>query len=292
MPQKRLSNWLVKELPPFGHATFIPQRFEDSTHELWLLEDDKSPSFLKVVSHTSSPFWQIMKHLFSFDLDKEISDFDSLYALIQAATPLQIPEVVSAASSHPPFNTAYVLASLLKGSAVSTVNSQMVKQLAHHVACLHQKRFKYWGCLNPRNTRVDDSKSNQWPIQLAQTLQLFSQQDGIHEKYLVQAMDACHYINTKEFVPMMPDLRWDQFLQEDDKLTALVDLDAFILAPRELDFVLLEYILTTQQHDYFIQTYNNYLPTPDISKVRPAYRLLLFLMQVLGETDIDTWMTH
>jgi hypothetical protein len=88
----------------------------------------------------------------------------------------------------------------------------------------------------------------------------------------------------------MPDLRWDQFLENDGKLSALVDLDAFVFAPRELDFILLEYLLNQQQARVFAQQYQQSHSLPDLSVVRKPYRLLLFLMNVLGEEDIDTWM--
>ena len=65
-----------------------------------------------------------------------------------------------------------------------------------------------------------------------------------------------------------------------------------MIGPRELELVLLEYLLTPQQAEVFLNVYQSYLPWPDLSNQRLSYRLLLFLMNVLGETDIDKWLHH
>ncbi len=286
--KNHLPAWLLNNLPTFNSATHITQRFDDSTHELWLLESSASSSFLKICSNTSSPFWQIMQSLFDFDLPQQIGNFAQLYRFIDAATPLQIPTIVTAVSAqqkdNSSYHNAYIVSSLVTGEAVDKPNLIMVEQLAEHIAGLHQHTFTSWGCFygSPNN--------KQWPETLVHILQDFSAQQTIPTEYLAEAIDACQHIETAEFVPIMPDLRWDQFLQEDGELTALVDLDAFVSAPRELDFVLLEYLLSAEHYAHFCQCYSTVLTIPDISEVRPAYRLLLFLMQVLGETDIDTWM--
>ena len=90
----------------------------------------------------------------------------------------------------------------------------------------------------------------------------------------------------------MPDLRWDQFLRQQDKLSALVDLDAIVYGPRTLEFVLLEYLLDPSQAECFAAEYQNYQVIPDLTDVRLPYRLLLFSMNVLGETDLDEWLNH
>jgi hypothetical protein len=88
----------------------------------------------------------------------------------------------------------------------------------------------------------------------------------------------------------MPDLRWDQFLQQNKQLTALVDLDAFVYGPKELELVLLEYLLNSEQAELFKEHYQRHSELPDLNFVRAPYRLLLFLMNVLGETDLSNWL--
>jgi hypothetical protein len=113
---------------------------------------------------------------------------------------------------------------------------------------------------------------------------------SIPENILSFALEQAKGINVEKFMPIMPDLRWDQFLSQQNKLTALVDLDAIVLGPRELELVLLEYLLDEKQAALFKLYYQRQHSFPDLSKVRDTYRLLLFLMNVLGEKNIATWL--
>lgn len=104
-------------------------------------------------------------------------------------------------------------------------------------------------------------------------------------KQLAKHLTACHSIGL-----IMPDLRWDQFLTNGKEITAFIDLDALIKAPIEIEFVVLEYLLTKQQAKWFLNEYQKERTVPNLSKVRNHYRKLLFTMNILGETDYDIWM--
>ena len=292
IPEKKMSAWVVDKLPAFHSAEYVPQRFSDSTHELWRLQlrqifEGESSAFLKICQNTDSPFWRIQDHLFGLDLPKEIGRFSQLYDSIHKLSPLKIPKLLKSESFWE--DRAYILSSEIDGSVVeaANVNVKMIQQLALHLASLHQHQSDEGG-----NYITPSIKPQEWPNRLKDTLLRFAKSSTllIPDSILEQALESCNDIDEKTFVPIMPDLRWDQFHQHQGDLYALVDLDAFVLAPRELEFVLLEYILTAEQIPYFIHTYSSYHALPDISQVRPAYRLLLFLMDVLGEEDIQSWM--
>jgi hypothetical protein len=106
-----------------------------------------------------------------------------------------------------------------------------------------------------------------------------------------QAIEQAEKIIPNYFVPIMPDLRWDQFRIDKEGRLALMDLDAFVIGPRELELVLLEYILDKPQQSVFKKTYQTMLDYPDLSKVRLSYQVLLFAMNVLGETDLMKWIS-
>jgi len=304
----KIPAWVTDRIPDIQKASYLPQRFTDSTHELWQLqlarqlkttrqlktarqlkkahpEFATQCAFLKVCTNTKSPFWQIMQQLFGLDLKKEIPAFSNLYQHIGSLTSLKIPELIQAASfrkKEMKEEDAYILTSELSGSAVEDVSPLMATQLAEYLAEMHQDKSQNWGLM----TKPVYSKE-QWPQRLKQVLIDFSKQQNVAGDIYLSAIKSCEKIACEEFVPVMPDLRWDQFLQQDQKLTALVDLDAFVFAPRELDFVLLEFILEKEQFAAFLKVYSQAHTIPDITEVRPAYRLLLFLMQVQGELDIE-----
>lgn len=307
LTQIKNPHWLKKRFPEYEEIDLIPASFSDSTHQLFSLQTSvqgQKNDFLKVCNHTSSPFWQIMNDLFDYDLSAEIPFFSKTYAYIEQATELDIPELIIAENFE---DKAFILTSVLEGEAVVSMTDQMVKQLAIHLAQLHTCSKNTWGALNQPNlessdwvprletclTTFTERSANKWgggSLESESYLNLKHLKHLKHLKYLKQALESCSHIKTKSFVPMMPDLRWDQFLQKDDVITSLVDLDAFVFAPRELDFVILELLLTTAQIKTFSETYEKSHQIPDITPVRPAYRLLLFYMQILGEMDLDEWM--
>ena len=291
--KNELPDWLIGRLPEYEKVDSISQAFSDSTHQLWRLQCsslDGKNHFLKVCSHTDSPFWRIMQDLFGFDLRTEIASFSNTYAFIDKACGLEIPELIEAETIDN--NKAYILTSVLNGNVTgSNIKDQRVQQLANHLAELHSNSSNTWGSLNNPIFHASD-----WSLRLETTLiESAKKWGGVFlqsDEYLKQALEACALIKTTEFISMMPDLRWDQFLQKDDVISALVDLDAFVFAPRELDFVILEYLLFPDQIRIFSDVYSKHHDIPEIKQARPAYLLLLFYMQILGETDLDGWMNR
>lgn len=181
---------------------------------------------------------------------------------------------------------AFILTRIVSGTMIDNriVTDSVVTNLAKHISQLHQNQQTTWGQLTAGNLTATD-----WSQRLQNTLSLLAKKQTIPAKLLDEALTQAATIKAEKFVPSMLDLRWDQFLQHNDNL-ALVDLDAFVFAPKELELVLLEYLLDQQQAALFIQHYQQTHTMPDLTEVRTAYRLLLFLMNVLGEQDIDVWM--
>ncbi|MEB8434135.1 phosphotransferase [Cocleimonas sp. KMM 6892] len=290
---KKIPAALIETLPneiAAENAEFIPQRFADSTHDLWRLKSTQGNYFLKVCSNTESPFWQIMQQLFGVDLRNDIASFNTLYGHISSLSSLKIPELIQSQSSRQ--HGSYILTPEVDGLVPdnSKISVGMVEQLAQHLANLHQDRQNNWGSIHQ-----PIYNSGHWKQRLRDTLEKSAHKWGgdktTDNAYLNAALDACEQLNVNEFVPVMPDLRWDQFLITKNNLELiLLDLDAFVLAPRELDFVLLEYLLDQQQFECFVEVYSRHHTIPELKYARSAYRLLLFYMEVLGEQDIDKWM--
>jgi hypothetical protein len=273
-------NDLLASLPVrVAKAEPLACSFLDSTHALWRLETlDTRTLFLKVVQNTSSPFWQIMQQVFALNLRQQLGDYHQLYRQVSKLTPIQIPDLIACAghSCHCP---AYLLTAAVSGDSVKIeqVNDEMVVTLARHLAGLHLYQSETWGCFFDANRAAET-----WSLVLREVLSNAFVNDGTRQTFNHTPM--C-------FVPMMLDLRWDQFLMLDGKLKALVDLDAFVIAPIELEFVLLEYILTPEQLLIWCSAYQlQGGKIPKITVVRDSYRKLLFAMKVLGESDLTRWL--
>jgi len=284
--QKKIPDWLIDRLSEYNNIEYVESVFSDSTHKIWYLQAsavDNKNHFLKLCSNTQSPFWSIMQDIFDFNLNIEISRFTKLYALINKFSSLAVPELLKNEVSD---KGSFILTSELDGTVVdSFINDQMVRQLAAHLANLHSNTSQHWGTIvKPSFNKFE------WNQRLEMTLKKWGGVNLESNKYLKQVLSDCSNIKINNFVPLMPDLRWDQFLQSNNKLTALVDLDAFVYAPRELDFIILEYLLTSDQASVFKEVYCMDHDIPVLNDVRSTYRLLLFFMQILAKKDLDVWM--
>lgn len=88
----------------------------------------------------------------------------------------------------------------------------------------------------------------------------------------------------------MLDVDATQFLTADDRITALIDTEAYVVAPRALDFIGYEYELDERGAAAFAAGYRTLLPLPDLATVRPVYRYLYRLLGVQGAVPLDEWL--
>lgn len=267
-------------------ASPISAKFEDSTHQLWQCETVDGSMVLKVCNHQTiqnSTFWQGMNQLFDIDFPASLADIDKTHRFLNEQGELQVPEFIASEAS------AFVLARYLDGDDVDFeyISDDMVIQLARHLAKLHQSKHSQWGAFHHA-----DFSSEQWSIRLQNTLCALtaSHPCTLPEEILKQALQHAAKVDIDTFVPIMLDLRWDQMLHQQGQLSAIVDMDAFVIGPRELELVLLEYQLKPHQAEVFAKTYQTVTNWPDLTEHRFSYRLLLFLMNSLGETDIKKWL--
>lgn len=267
-------------------ASPISAKFEDSTHQLWQCETVDGTMILKVCNHQTiqnSTFWQGMNQLFDINFPASLAHIDKTHHFLNEQGELESPEFIASEAS------AFVLARYLDGDDVDFeyISDDMVTQLARHLAKLHQSKHSHWGAFHHA-----EFSREQWSIRLQNTLCALTESHPLTlpEEIIEQALQQTAKLNIDNFVPIMLDLRWDQMLHQQGQLSAIVDMDAFVIGPRELELVLLEYQLTLDQAEIFSQTYQTMTDWPDLTEHRFSYRLLLFLMNSLGETDIEKWM--
>lgn len=271
---------LLKPASPFE------AKFEDSTHQLWHCETVDGPMVLKLCNQqtvANSIFWQGMNGLFAADFPTSLADIDKVYHFVGEQSVLTIPEYIASESS------LFVLANYLDGDDVSCaeVSGSMAEQLADHIAQLHQHRSINWGAFHHATFPAE-----KWSKSLQATLLSLAQVHStfIPDAILEQALEQAAELKTPIFSPIMMDLRWDQMLHQQGRLSAIVDMDAFVIGPRELELVLLEYQLNAKQAERFKNAYQKFCKLPDLGEQRFCYRLLLFLMNSLGETDLEKWL--
>ncbi|MFV1922073.1 MAG: hypothetical protein ACMZ63_05680 [Methylotenera sp.] len=269
----------------------IHSKFEDSTHRLWYCETVDGAMVLKVCDHhaiAKSTFWQGANNLFGAGFPLCLGDISQTYTFLATHGFLALPDFIASQANQ------FVMTRYLAGQDIddAMVTERMVIQLATHISQLHHQIHPTWGSLHaPANA------ANAWGKQLQQVLLQMAAQSTIDipNSQLQVLVDLAPKIEETNFVPIMLDLRWDQMRLLSKSATnqlALIDLDAFVIGPKALELVLLEYLLTIEQFALFKQHYTQQHDWPEYNQQKPCYQLLLFLMNVLGERDLDRWMAQ
>jgi hypothetical protein len=92
--------------------------------------------------------------------------------------------------------------------------------------------------------------------------------------------------------PIVMDHGADQYLAEDGRVTALVDMEMLALAPRALDLVALELEMDERSARAFRAGYVSVAPLPDLGAVRRPYRYLVSLLMHHGERTLEHWLDY
>lgn len=296
--------------------------YEESSCLVWRLclkegHPDRSHCYILKIAQTKqeTPFWQMMDSLFKVSISDNMLDGGFIYDFVRRMVPVAVPEYVRSSNMD---DITCLLMTYIDGSTQErdANTDENVKILAEFLAETHRNAVIGFGSL--KSVLHDDKgfEPNLWTQKLFNCLNQLANQAKMHaadseagisknkkSKLVKQANNVAAYvanleettasIKVKRFVPVMIDLRWDQFAYKKGKLSGLYDLDAYVSAPYELDFVLLEYLLKPEQLALFKTTYKESKGhIPKIGKVRDIYRVFFFLINAMGESDFDKWMAQ
>ena len=268
--------------------TALASKYEDSTHQLWHCETHQGELILKVCQEetvVASDFWPGMNQLFAADFPSSLGKADSIYHFVRMHGALEVPDLIASSASR------FVLARYVDGQDMDTSSIQEcdVIALANHIGMLHQHTYKRWGKLY-----APEFTPHEWTLRLQQSLQVLAQKLRKPSDIVLFEEVVAHvgHIHETEFVLVMMDFRWDQLRRISTGGLALLDLDAFVIAPKSLDLVLLSCALSPTQFALFKEHYSRWHAWPDFQQQKSCYLLLLFLMNILGETDLARWMAR
>lgn len=249
--------------------------FDDATHCVYKLNTQQGGFALKLLRDAPSAFWVGMNALFDVKLSQQVQVSAQHYACAADYFSVTVPSLVAsqtALASSP----AYLLTGWLAGEAIhpDQIPKTLIESLAVADAQRHQKKRSTWGnAIEPSYTPVD------WRRRVASLL----------PQLTPEALDEL--LNTDGFVPMIMDMRWDQCLQQEGRLSALVDIDALVFAPKALELVLMEYWLTPEQLAVWSRAYVSAGgDLPHLKGVRKTYRQLLWSWHIMGQVSESDWM--
>ena len=272
----------------------------ENANEIWDVATERGAYIVKipraVAGRPRHPFWYGLYKLFGLHVYVDIESLKPLADFIHARSPLRVPFVRRVDTSGEQIPRPYTIVERVRGEQASLDGEhaeEIARGLGEHLGSLHQARFDYWGVFegDPKLAPAE------WPQRVADVLGELAGRDGpardkIRPRIEPLQRAARGLAQPDDFNLIFPDLRASQFLQQDGKLVALVDIDSIVIGPRELDLIAAEFMLRRELVEPFAAGYTKFLPLPRFGDVRELYRTLWFLVWILGEDDYDKWMRH
>jgi Ser/Thr protein kinase RdoA (MazF antagonist) len=256
------------------------------SNEVWHVRTAQGDYIVKITRSSSHPkkgFWFGMEALFGLDVYRNIKNQQSLVDFIGNHSPLVVPRIVRIDTSRELYPKPYVIYERLSGEPADfkegPATKQLIRDLGDHLGSMDQESFNYWGSY-PESPRMEPAE---WPTRLIQVLRKQGELRFPGNAEMQRAIrEAEEKINgmpvVSSFYMIMLDLHGEQFLAEDGRLKALVDIESHAIGPRELAWVSLEYAMKPEDASDFLAGYEKHLPAPKLGEIREIYRLLNFLI--------------
>jgi aminoglycoside phosphotransferase (APT) family kinase protein len=239
---------------------------------------------------TMYEFWWGCHHLFGID-PRRVFDLEPLNACLNRVSPIPAPRVLRQGHLE---GRPFVVVERMPGTALPSFRDQpaaLLEEFGAALAWVHSFRFTECGsptgCFRYPLTEFHD--------RLVETMQQMVEREYQGEPRIRAELEGICRAAGQLPPPdagalVLVDIGAEQFLTDGRRLTAVVDTEAYVIGPRELDFIGLEYSLDAQSAAPFLAGYRSVLPPPNLSQVRHVYRYFYRLLGVKGQVDLDQWL--
>ncbi|QKI88805.1 hypothetical protein [Thiomicrorhabdus xiamenensis] len=281
-------------------ATLMPALFEDSTHQIWSIAyRDQNLKVLKLCQCDeveNAGFWNAMRALFDVSLIKDYSALAGAYHYFRHFSVFEVPalEAISASQEN---SVRWILTQTVHGKDLCTaaVTRDICCQLAAHLGSMHAETGEGVSFLAGRLYESELPTGRQLDVsQFRHKIDAFlnrhpriQQLRECYSQDFQQIRQQLKCLEWHKIVPMLIDFRWDQLRIGEDGKLYLLDLDAALFAPIEMDWLMLELVLTPQQLEWVMDAYQGVIP--QVSQCRELYRALFYAMELLGDQPWSWW---
>lgn len=280
---------------PIERIDYLDPGYSGHASDVWLVKTGSSEQVVRSSRWNEPPsreFWWGCFDLFGID-PRRMLHFEANAAMLASVQGIRVPRVLKHAAME---NREYLVVEKMSGSALSSFKGQsdaLLHQLGVWLAQVHSKRCNYFGNL----ARTQDQPVERFHERLAHTICQLVERDYTNDGKIMSQLDAAlrelaDLPAPDHFCPVFIDLDPSQFLIEGGMLSAVVDVEAYAVGPREFDFIGLEYVLDEQSAVSFLSGYSSIMQPPELSRCRNVYRYFYRLLGVQGSMDLDRWLAQ
>jgi hypothetical protein len=280
---------------PIEEITMLDPGYSGHASDVWLVKTASKEVVVRSSRWRHEPnreFWWGCKFMFGID-PRHMIYFEENSKVLNAIPHILAPAILSKAKMD---GREYLVVEKMKGTALPSFTNQsdeMMQQLGGWLAKIHLNTFDFFG--NLAGTRTE--KKELFHTRLAEAMKLLVERDYVNNSEIRERLE--HMTNElsalpvpQHFCPILVDLDPSQFLTDNGMISAIVDTEAYVVAPRELDFIGLEYVLDEQASKAFLAGYTTILDIPELANCRKVYRYLYRLLGVHGSVELDKWFAQ
>lgn len=244
----------------------------------------------KQARETTSPFWQHLDAIFGINSITQNSALHSVSTRLQQQTILAVPQVIYVEPESTLLGAPYVIVTCLDGTGHEPdefpAEEELHYQLGQYIGYLHTQEYVGYGNvlmkpLQPKAGFLATTVAN-----MRRTIQTFwADQPELHRHLdrLTATTDSETIYSTANLI--MIDISANQFVYGNNRIAGVVDLDAYVIGPREWELSILEMCIT--EPTAFQQGYECYAVLPTFTPFRAFYRLWSYLNEPQHGHDAD-----
>jgi len=257
-----------------------------NTNDVWHVKTNQGEYIVKIPRispHLKESFWYGLNSLFGLDVYRDMKHHRDLTEYISNYSSITVPRVIRVDSSENLYPRPYIINEYIPGKPADLCNGpatkKLLRKLGEYQGSLDQAGFDYWGSFPESPCR----EPQEWPSRLIDAMRKIVGYRFPQYAEVQQALEEAEKKIDQMPVPtiftlVMLDLRGGQLLTQNGELKALVDIESYVVGPRELVWVSLEYAIKPDDASAFVEGYEEHLPAPRIAEVREIYRLLCYLL--------------
>lgn len=234
----------------------------------------------KAVRERVSPFWQQMAAIFGIDRVTQLAGLTEVAVRLQQQTIIPVPQVIQVETASALPDAAYAIVTQLAGVAHELdefpASADIHYQLGQYVGYLHAQSYAGYGNILMAPLESKASFKATLVANMHRTVTTFWQDEPALHTQIEQVtaiVDPDTLFSAAALI--MIDISANQFVYQENRISGVVDLDAYVIGPREWELTILELCIT--DHVAFRQGYECYNPLPLFAPFRAIYRLWSYL---------------
>jgi Ser/Thr protein kinase RdoA (MazF antagonist) len=237
----------------------------------------------RVDERTSYPFWQQMQRVFGLSFPMSAAQFATVTSAVNGAG-LSAPRLVAAVDweGRAVFVTTWMSGDSWEPDQFPAL-PEVHRMLGRFLATMHERTYRGYGSVGAP-LRSPGSYYKAAIASVRRELEAHQRPEGGR---LLATMTACDPAAVATcFALVMPDIAANQFLFTESGIAGVVDLDAYVVGPVELELTIAEWCLT--DHRSFADGYSSVRSFPRFAEFRAFHRALMLVNEPTIDGDVDS----